>query len=297
MHHVDHPVWGSNIGNQLVAKPISDPGDNNSSYRVQRVPGWFGRETTRRVYVGNNKIPAADTDNTARCFRHRCGLLKVVLMPGPQGPEFVAFLDGHVTSRFSPDEVSFHFAELGPDGGKPVADVEFWVNGPRKGPFTNYATTRLMCMFVDQAQMDQYVDVSNRRMPKAITHKGVTYRSNGSGEYHSDDGSALPLMVAMYLMLGPNEQQAFAAQNPDVRAMVSGGDGDFGGGGATGDFNSDAPASGSVPDGVSYGDDAASQVGGGDGGISGGDGGSFGGGDGGGSSGGGDGGSSSGGGD
>ena len=238
MNEIKHPVWGSNLANQLSAQKVYDKGEDGSGYRTQKVIGWFGREKLENVYVGSSHVPPTDNDSTTRYFQHRCGLLKIVMTPGRSGPCFVVFLDGQVTSDFVSSKMEFRFApeELRMNEGKPIAEIWFFGYGQRYGPFQDYGTSRIICTFADKEQMDQYLDVTNRRMPKAISYKGVAYNATSSGTYQSSDGNILPTLLVTYFLLSPNEQQAFAAQNPEMQGMLGGG-GEFGGAGATATFD------------------------------------------------------------
>lgn len=240
MHEVKHPIWGSNLANQLSANDVYEGG----ARKMVKVRGLFGGEKMKQKWIDGFNRLATDDDSAKRYFRHRCGLLKIVMTPGRNGPTFVAFLDGHAPSNFDSHEIEFRFAseELADNEGKPVAEVWFSSTGKRWGPFSGYGTSRIVCTFANKEQTDQYLDVTNRRMPKSITHKGVTYGSTSSGQYQSSDGSILPYLLVMYFLLSSNEQQAFAAQNPEVQTMLPS-DGEFGGAGASASFAAETPAS------------------------------------------------------
>lgn len=225
-HEVQHPLWGSNLMNQIVAHARKGKG-NRGNYNVttEQYSGFFGGMKTREKeeYVGTGwVITTDDNEDAKRQYRHRCGLLKIVMTPHRNGPMFVVFLDGHVTSNFVSGEMEFRFApeDLKKNDGKPIAEVWFHGKGKRRGPLHDYGTSRIICTFVDKEQMDQYLDLTNRRMPKSITHDGVTYSPTSGGQYQSSDGSILPYLLVMYFLLSPSEQEAFAAQNPEVQSML-----------------------------------------------------------------------------
>ncbi len=246
-HEVQHPRWGSNLANQLTAEQARDYGKDGKGHvvitTVPRVlfPGTKQKKTSYEWI----ERPATDEDVVRREFHHRCGLLKIVLVSSRDRIQFTAFLDGHVTSNFVSSEIEFRFAanELEDNGGKPTAEVWFAGSGPRRGPLEYYGTSRLVCTFADQEQMNQYLDLTSRRALKSVTYKGTRYDVTPAGSYQSGDGSSLPLLVAMYLLLSPSEQRAFAAQNPEVQSLAddtaddsqdteesSGNDADFEGG-------------------------------------------------------------------
>lgn len=225
-YEVQHPHWGSNLVNQIVAHAWKGKG-NRGDYNVttEQYSGFFGGTKTRekKEYVGTGWVLTNDDNEDAkRQYRHRCGLLKIVMTPHRNGPMFVVFLDGHVMSNFVSGEMEFRFVpeDLKENDGKPIAEVWFHGKGKRHGPLHEYGTSRIICTFADKEQMDQYLDLTNRRMPKSITHDGVTYSSTSGGQYQSSDGSILPYLLVMYFLLSPNEQQVFAAQNPEVQSML-----------------------------------------------------------------------------
>ncbi len=227
-HEVQHQRWGSNLANQISGHIWKGKG-NDGPYNVtiEEYKGVFGGTKTRekREHVGFAWFPADDENKEAkRRFRHRCGLLRIVMTPHSKGPLFVVFLDGHVTSNFVSDEMEFRFAPevLKENDGKPIAEVWFHGKGKRHGPLRNYGTSRIVCIFADKEQMDQYIDLNNRRMPKFITHQGVTYNATGGGEYKSNDGVSLNHLLVMYFLLMPHEQKAFAAHNPEVESLLGG---------------------------------------------------------------------------
>jgi hypothetical protein len=171
--------------------------------------------------------------------------------------------------NFAPDDLKYN-------DGMPIAEVWFDGTGKRRGPLHDYDTSRIVCTFADREQMDQYLDVTNRRMPKSITHQGVKYSGMTNGAYQSDDGSMLPGLLVMYFMLSSDEQQAFAAQNPEVQSLLgdtssvaatdgaSYGDGDQSGGadyGGGGDYGGGADVGGSSD----FGGGGSSDAGGGGG--------------------------------
>ena len=226
IQEVLHPRWGSNLADQTSArawKGMGNCGDYNIT--TEEYKGFFGRMKTRKKkeYVGIGWVSVSDDNEDAiRQYRHRCGLIKVIMTPHRNGPMFVALLDGHVTSNFASNEIEFRFA---PDGlaendGKPIAEVWFQGEGERRGPLHNYGTSRIVCTFADEAQMDHYLDVTGRKVPKSVTHNGATYHATGTGDYRSDDGSVLPYLLLAYLLLSPSEQKAFAAENSEVRDML-----------------------------------------------------------------------------
>ncbi len=225
-HEVQHPRWGSNLANQIVAHAWKGQG-NRGDYNVttEQYKGLFGGNKTRTKteYVGPGwTLTTDDNEEAKRQYQHRCGLLKIVMTPHRNGPMFVVFLDGHVTSNFVSGEMEFRFApgELTENSGNPIVEVWFHGRGKRHGPLDDYGTSRIVCTFADKEQMDQYLDLTNRRMPKSITHQGVTYSATSGGQYQSSDGSILPYLLVMYFLLSSNEQQAFAAQNPEVQSLL-----------------------------------------------------------------------------
>lgn len=225
VHEIRHPNWGSNLANQLSAKVWKNYGTDGYQYTEVVYTTIFGnRKTkTKTAYIGHNLYEADDADEEAkREFKHRCGLLKIVMMPGRNGPVFAVFLDGHVVSNFDSGEMEYRFApeELGENGGKPIAELMFSGKGKRFGPLRQYGTSHIICTFADQKQMNEYLDVTNRRMPKAIVYQGETYSSTSTGQYQSDSGSMLPLLMVMYFLLPNNEREAFAAQNPEIQGML-----------------------------------------------------------------------------
>lgn len=219
---IQHPHWGYNFANQLFVKNAFDNGEDGKGYKTVTVRGIFGGKKQKKEFVGKVSRPATDDDSVVREFWHRCGLLKIVMTPHRDGPMFVAFLDGHVASNFVSDKMEFHFApdDLKDNEGKPIAEVWFYGRGRRHGPLYDYSTSRIICTFADKEQMDQYLDLTNRRMPKSITHRGVTYSLTSSGAYQSSDGNILPDLLLMYFLLSANEQHAFVAQNPEVQSML-----------------------------------------------------------------------------
>lgn len=259
-HEIRHWRWGSNLANQLSADVASDYGEDGSGYKTVTVQRLLGGAKQKKQYVGYVNRPATDDDSVKRQFHHRCGLLKIVMAPQRNGPMFVAFLDGHVTSNFVSSEMEFRFAPdvLKENDGKPIAEVWFSGTGKRHGPLHNYGTSRIICTFADKEQMDQCLDLTNRRMPKSITHQGVTYDATSGGQYQSGDGSILPYLVVMYFLLPSNEQQAFVTQNPEVRSLLGDTLQDVSTVAGAADADNQTPA-----DGADYGDQG-DQPGGGD---------------------------------
>lgn len=223
VQEIQHPRWGSNFGHQLSAEDVVEYGEDGKGYKIVTVQRLFGGTKQKKKKVGYLKRLATDNDVVKRKFRHRCGLLRIVMAQGRDTPIFVAFLDGHVTSNFVSSEMEFHFApdDLKDNDGKPIVEVWFEGKGKRRGPLDIYGTSRIVCTFADKEQMDQYLDLTNRRMPKSITHQGVTYDATNSGTYQSSDGNILPYLLVMYFLLSTNEQQAFAAQNPEVQSLLN----------------------------------------------------------------------------
>lgn len=258
VHENQHARWGSNFANQIVAHAWKGKG-NHGEYNVttEQYTGFFGGTKTRqkKEYVGTELVVTTDDNEEAtRQFKHRCGLLKIVMTPHRNGPMFVAFLDGHVASNFVSSEMEFRFApdDLKDNDSKPIAEVWWHGKGKRLGPFHDYGTSRIVCTFADKEQMDQYLDLTNRRMPKSITHQGVTYNSTSSGTYQSSDGSILPYLLVMYFLLSSNEQHAFAAQNPEVQSLL----GDTTQNATIVDGPSDGGGNQTTVDGANYGDDS-----------------------------------------
>ncbi|MFA5997048.1 MAG: hypothetical protein WC791_01010 [Candidatus Paceibacterota bacterium] len=224
IHQVNHPRWGSNLANQLTAS-VQTYGEDGHGYKTVTVPRvLLGGTKQKKILVGFISRPAVDNECADRNFRHRCGLLKITMTPGGRnGPIFTVFLDGHVASNFVSHEIEFRFApeELQENVGDPVAEVWFRGKGDRRGPLKEYSASRIVCTFADKEQMEKHLDVTSRQMPRSITSKGVVYHSTGSGHYQSNDGSMLPSLAVIYFLLSPSEQQAFAAQNPEVQSFVS----------------------------------------------------------------------------
>lgn len=253
VYQIKHKRWGSNLAVSLFADNAVDYGEDGEGNRIVTVLGLFGGLKQKKVRVGYIRRAATDDDEVMREFRHRCGLLKIVMAPHRDGPMFVVFLDGHVTSNFVSEEMEFHFApdELKDNDGEPIADVWFSGKGTRHGPLRGYGTSRIVCTFANKEQMDQYLDLTNRRMPKSITHQGVTYSATSSGQYQSSDGSILPYLLVMYYLLSSNEQQAFAVKNPEVQSLL----GDTTQNVATADSSFDSVGSQTPADGANYGND------------------------------------------
>ena len=113
---------------------------------------------------------------------------------------------------FAPDEVK--------ENDKPIAEVWFHGEGKRWGPLRNYGTSRIVCTFADRKQMEEYIDLRTRQMPKSITYQGVAYKAVDGGQYQSGDGNILPYLLVMYFLLSPSEQEAFTNQNPEVQGLL-----------------------------------------------------------------------------
>lgn len=114
VHEIQHPRWGSNVANQIVAHAWKGKG-NLGDYNVttEQYTGFLGRAKTRqkKEYVGTGLVVTTDDNEEAtRQYPHRCGLLKIVMTPHRNGPMFVVFLDGYVASNFVSGEMEFRFA-------------------------------------------------------------------------------------------------------------------------------------------------------------------------------------------
>lgn len=226
VHEIQHPRWGSNMTNQTVARALKGLG-NQGEYHVtsEVVTNFLGWSIIRKKKecVGKGWVTTTDDNEDAdRQYQHRCGLLKITMTHQRGEPLFVAFLDGHVASNFNSKEMEFRLApdELKDNEGKPIVEVWFSGKGRRRGPLSDYRTSRIICTFADKEQMDQYLDLKNRRMPKSITHQGMTYSSTGGGTYQSSDGVMLPHLLFMYFLLSPDEQRDFKAQNPELQSLL-----------------------------------------------------------------------------
>jgi prepilin-type processing-associated H-X9-DG protein len=221
VHEIQHPHWGSNFANQLSFSPIRSYGENESGYNTVTVQGFFGPKQ-KKQFVGWIELPTTDNDSVRRYFQHRCGLLKIVVTPHRNGPMSVVFLDGHVASNFISSNIEFRFAPdtLKENDGKPIAEIWFSGEGTRYGPLDGYDTSRIICTFANKEHMDQHLYLTNRRMPKFITYRGVTYSATSSGQYQSSDNSILSELLVMYSLLSPDEQQTFVAQNPEVQSLL-----------------------------------------------------------------------------
>lgn len=212
VNEIHHSLWGSNFANQIVAHEWKGLGNLGAQYdRVtEQYTNFLGFTRTRKkmVYVGEGWVETTDDNKiVTRRYQHRCGLLKIVMTPHRDGSMFVAFLEGHVTSTFISSEMEFRFApdELKKNDGKPIAEVWFHGIGTRRGPLSHYGTSRIICTFADKGQMDQYLDLANRRMPNSIIHLGESYSATSTGTYQSSSGSALPNLLVLYYLLSTTE--------------------------------------------------------------------------------------------
>jgi hypothetical protein len=161
---IQHSRWGNNLSNQLSVASALKGGDGDSGYTTTVVKNFFGGERLKQKFVGLSLQPASDNDRALREFRHRCGLMKIMLMSNRCGSFFVAFLDGHCVSDFKSSDVEFRFAkdELDGNDGNPMAEIWFRGVGKRHGPLDLYGTTRLICTFADKKHMEQYLDLTNQ---------------------------------------------------------------------------------------------------------------------------------------
>lgn len=159
VYEIKHPIWGSNFENQLEVDKINNPGDDGDGYVNVTVRGFLGREKEVKKYVGNDMIQATDNDEAKRYYHHKCGLLKIIMMPRQYNPSFIVFLDGHITSEFSSREMELRIkpGELTSNDDKPIAEIWFYGTGTRYGPLHRYETYRLICTFSSQEQLNAYL--------------------------------------------------------------------------------------------------------------------------------------------
>lgn len=162
VYEIKHPVWGSNFSNQLCAEDAKNPGENGNGYVTVTKTGFFGREKQVREYVGDNLITATDTDFVKRYFHHKCELLKIIMMPRQYSPTFIVLLDGHIMTEFYSHEIETRVQpdDLAGNKGRPIAEIWFHGIGQRYGPLTNYGSSRLICTFSSQEQLDSYLSTS-----------------------------------------------------------------------------------------------------------------------------------------
>lgn len=71
--------------------------------------------------------------------------------------------------------------------------------------------------------------------PKTVIHGKVVYRDRGDGEYESDNGSILPYAVLAAALLTDHSEANVHGQN---FSSIQGGDGESGGAGASGGWDS-----------------------------------------------------------
>lgn len=156
-----HPIWGSNFSNQLKAADAKNPGDDGNGYIITIIPGLFGGKRRQQRYVGDELLPATDGDNVKRHYRHKCELLRIVMMPRRYSPSFIVFMNGHITSEFDSDEIEIRIMpeELVENNSKPTAEVWFHGEGLRYGPLNHYDTDRVICTFASQEQLNAYLGV------------------------------------------------------------------------------------------------------------------------------------------
>ena len=232
VYETNHPRWGSNFANQTYAKAKRCDIDGTCEIEVPETytTFWRGKTKTRMVkkWVAGHKIDAPDDCTKAvRVYRHRCGIINVVTTRRKKSLLFTIFLDGHVASDFTADEIVIRFApdELTENDGNPIADIRFEGIGSRYLIIEDYYPQHITCTFANREQFEQYFFPANsaahRAIARSIVCKGVTYRSSDDGSYRSEeDGSALPWLLAAYLLLSQNEQQAFAAEHPEVQQLL-----------------------------------------------------------------------------
>lgn len=235
IYEIKHPVWGSNLSEQveaLVYKGLGNRGNYN--FTTEKYKDFFGKTKIRgrEEFVGSGNVVTTDDNEIAkRQYRHRCGLLKITMTQLSKGTVmFTVFLDGHVVSDFPSNEIEFRLApdDLKENANRPIAEIWFRGEGKRWGPLNLYVASRIICTFADKEQMEQYLDLTNRRVSKpgmhnkSIVYQGKIYNAISNSQYQSNDGSILPHLLMMYLLLSPSEQQTFAAQNPEVQDLLGG---------------------------------------------------------------------------
>ena len=140
---IRHPKWGSNLARQLEAFNLES---------TKRRKGLFQGSDTEPTYV---RVSADDETRATRFFKHRCGLLRLIVMP----QKVLVFFDGHTTSEVRPEDVTFRIAheELKENNGKPIADVSFSGYGTRYNCRAGQRTHSLVCIFADEKQIGDYV--------------------------------------------------------------------------------------------------------------------------------------------
>lgn len=261
MSAITHPKWGKNHANQTVVEIYGRDGNgyNITETETTTLPLGFGKPTTveSKEFVGWIKVlPDAmwdDVKNAHRQFAHRCGVLRLVLMNGYKGePQIVVFYDGHFTTSYDVDDVSFRFApeDLGVNDGKPIADLVFSWTGSREMPLESGSewVPATVITFRDQVQMNQYLDIAtSRRLPRSLRYGGKDYESQGDGRYVSEDGSILPMLVLLYVLMPSEGRENLLADHPDLKDGVADIDADDGGDGSDGiDTSSDTDRDTSV---------------------------------------------------
>lgn len=222
VHNVDHPIWGNNLATQIWVKSVHVPAHNEQ--RTHEYFTWLRKKPktkVKSVWVKAQHREANDEDCTTRHYRYRCGLICLLLVESDDREVFMAILDGHVGSYLGPEETSFRFSaeDLAKNNGNPIVDIYFRGSGPRQGPLEDYNPYRATFVFADQKQMDQYFDASANHGPESIIYGNTVYKKS-NGDYKSSDGSVLPWLLVAYCLLSHDHKHAFAAQHPEVQAML-----------------------------------------------------------------------------
>lgn len=200
--HVTHPTWGSNREDQLRAEwseevlVVTKPARRFLSFQVS------AEETGRQRVLRSTEDGArtvADNVCAVRYFKHVCGLVKAILMPGPK-PYYVLHLDGHNVSDVACDTVTLAFAEdvADLDDGRPVAEVVYVGTGGRHENLYDQGCLGVTLTFRDRDQVDRYIisALARNAKPKVVSYQGCTYHVRGDGSYRNTEGELLPTPVA-----------------------------------------------------------------------------------------------------
>ncbi len=218
-------VWGSERAN-----PVGTSYKGYRMKKVSRTVGLFRKralDVEEKIWVEESDAKGfvflADDPTIFRSFKHECGLLKAVLMPGNAilaengGSHFALFLEGHRNEVINVNrtEIIFRPEDQRLVGG-PIAVVYFSGTGTRHGILENRRCYWVELVFADERQMSQHVRYPTRRFkkPAKITSGETTYSLSSDGFYREEGGNLLPILV-MWWFLTATEQKAYCVAHPD----------------------------------------------------------------------------------
>lgn len=221
-------LQGKVLDRQIEAEVVDREDIDRRGYLTvtEEVPRWFGRGTktkTRKVHVGYLKRPARDDEEVMRTFEHTCSLVHFILARGRRGHlHYTCQFDGFPAANFQVGELMIRFdaARLESNGGMPLADIVFFGKGTRRGPLEYRDSRTVVLTFKDADQVKKFFTPLGRRMPEDIKIDETTYSRQDDGTYQSQNGSILPYLVILWMLLPSAGRAEMVSQNPGVQELL-----------------------------------------------------------------------------